>query len=86
MAFNLSLGRRDIDCGCLAGGGQKLSGWLLARNGLLILAALAISATPSARRLTWLDAVTVVAAVLSVAMAWTAGERLLGGPPARRHP
>jgi hypothetical protein len=45
MAMNLVRGRRDLDCGC-AGPGQRqtISGWLLARN--LLLIALALGAIP----------------------------------------
>lgn len=47
IALNLLRGRRDIDCGC---GGSRwhvpLSGWLLVRNALLLLVALALFAAP----------------------------------------
>ena len=39
MVINLARGRTDLDCGC-GGAATPLSGWLVARNGVLILCAL----------------------------------------------
>jgi uncharacterized membrane protein YphA (DoxX/SURF4 family) len=60
IATNLARGRRFIDCGCLGPSArQPLSGWLLARNGALIVAS-ALAALPIVGRpLHWLDAVSI---------------------------
>ena len=60
IAFNLLRGRRDIDCGCSGPAArQALSGWLVVRNGALILVALVACAQTSGRNLMLLDFVTV---------------------------
>src|SRR5262245_40130897 len=50
IVVNLARGRRDLDCGCFGPLlRQPLSGWLIARNGLLALLVLA-AFTPVAAR------------------------------------
>ena len=59
IGINLARGRREIDCGCLGPGHrQPLSGWLLARNGLLLFAALLVVLPPSQRVLGSVDAIS----------------------------
>jgi hypothetical protein len=69
IALNLARGRRTLDCGCLGPRArQPISGWLLARNGGLVLAS-ALAALPAeARSLHWVDAVSIAggAAVLAL--------------------
>ncbi|SRR5579871_6060965 len=61
IAINLARGRREIDCGCFGAAlRQTLSGWLLARNAILIAAAAAIGGPERVRPLQMLDAITVV--------------------------
>jgi methylamine utilization protein MauE len=82
IAANLARGRREIDCGCLGPAGrQPLSGWLLARNGLLVAACLALAAPRAARSLHSVDGVTVAGGVAVLALLWSAAHRL-GAPPA----
>ena len=59
IGINLARGRREIDCGCLGPGHrQPLSGWLLARNGLLLFAALLVALPLSQRVLGSVDAIS----------------------------
>jgi len=77
IGWNLARGRRSIDCGCLGPGArQPLSGWLVARNGLLV-AACALAALPvEPRALGWLDAVTVAGGVGVLALLFPATNAL----------
>ena len=82
MAMNLYRGRRFIDCGCAgAAGHQPLSGWLVARNLLLAVLALAAMLPVQARPLVWVDAITVAAAVGAAALLYAAGNRLIANGP-----
>ncbi len=86
IAANLVAGNRNIDCGCFAASTVvPLSGWLLARNALLIAAALLIALPVRPRALVWIDALTVVAALVTLSLLWLAGRRLAQtGPSLRR--
>jgi hypothetical protein len=65
IAINLLRGRAQIDCGC--GAEVHLLSWaLVARNGLLALAALVICRPDSERQIDWLDGVTLIACVLAL--------------------
>ena len=78
IAWNLARGRREIDCGC--GGAAAhvpLSGWLVARNAILIAMALACLGGASDRALSWLDAVTIAAGTGVLALVWSAVHGLL---------
>lgn len=78
IAWNLARGRRDVDCGCL---GPRLrvplSGWLVARNALLLAPALLCLLPQSARPLVWLDAATAASAAALLALAWHAAHLAL---------
>jgi hypothetical protein len=78
IAINLARGRREIDCGC---GGPAahvpLSGWLVARNGALIAAALACRGGATARPLGGVDALTIAGGVAVLALVWIAWHGLL---------
>jgi hypothetical protein len=78
MALNLARGRVEIDCGCFAATlRQRISWALVGRNvALMGLAALAMPATTGARALTWLDAVTIVAASSSAVLLYVAFTQL----------
>ena len=78
MALNLARGRVEIDCGCFAATlRQRISWALVGRNLALIgLATLAIPATTDTRALTWLDAVTIVAASSSAVLLYVAFTQL----------
>ncbi|HEY8494031.1 MAG TPA: MauE/DoxX family redox-associated membrane protein [Myxococcota bacterium] len=85
IAVNLARGRRDLDCGCFGPGVHVgLGGGLLARNALLVAAALAGLAPVAPRPLGALDAATVAAALLFLAVAHAAGTRLLANHSAQR--
>jgi methylamine utilization protein MauE len=78
IAINLARGRREIDCGC--GGAAAhvpLSGWLVARNALLVAAALACTRGASARALGLVDALTIAGGVALLALLWIALHGLL---------
>ncbi len=87
IAVNLLRGRRHIDCGCTgAAGRQRLSGHLVLRNGGIVFAALALAALADmapgqARPLTWVDGVTVVAGLGTLALLYAATETLIGNAP-----
>jgi hypothetical protein len=83
IAVNLARGRRDIDCGCAGPNAkQPLSEWLLARNALLVVAALVCLGGASARPLVWIDALTISGGVALLAATWLAAHRLLATAPA----
>jgi uncharacterized membrane protein YphA (DoxX/SURF4 family) len=77
ISVNLMRGRRAIDCGCFGSASNvPLSGALLLRNAILIIAMGAAACPLSARRLVWLDAFTVGMVMLAVATLWVALWRL----------
>ncbi len=84
IAINLARGRRDIDCGC---GGplarQTLSEALVLRNALLAGIALAAALPVAPRALGWLDRWTIVAAVGTAAVLYTAANVLFARPGLR---
>lgn len=89
MAVNLARGRTDMDCGCLgrrqAGGhgglagalSGRLSGWLLVRNGLVMLLAGLLLLPASPRVLSAGDAWMVLAGVLGLALAYRVLDQLI---------
>jgi hypothetical protein len=83
MAAALGRGRRDLDCGCAGPAGrQPVRGALVARNLALAAAAVTVSLPAGARSLTWIDGLTIVAAVCGLALLYGASERLLALAPA----
>jgi hypothetical protein len=83
IVVNLARGRRQIDCGCFAASARiALSPWLVARNLVLIGAAGLLVAPVRARTLVWIDAFTVMAAVLALWLLATAAQRLAQTGPA----
>lgn len=82
IAVNLVRGRRFIDCGCSGFAGQQpLGAWLVTRNLLLALAALAAMLPVQGRALIWFDAVAVSAAVCVSAFLYAAINRLVAQGP-----
>jgi hypothetical protein len=78
IAANLARGRRDLDCGCHGPASRTPISWgLVVRNLAAIGAGLLCLATAAPRELVWLDAVTLVAAVLAAALLWSAAETAL---------
>lgn len=78
LAVNLLRGRRHVDCGCAGPAGrQPISWWLVARNGMLIVAALLAALPLRARGLGALDVGTALLATLAFATLYATAERLL---------
>jgi hypothetical protein len=83
IAVNLARGRRDIECGCAGPAArQPLSEWLLARNAVLVAAALVCLGGAASRPLVWVDALTAGGGVGMLAATWMAVHRLLANAPA----
>lgn len=83
IAGNLARGRREIDCGCFASSARvPLSPGLVVRNFILIAAAALLLLPVRARALVWVDALTVVTAVLVLWLLWTSAQRLAKTGPA----
>ena len=79
IAVNLARGRRHIDCGCAGPAARReISAWMVARNAVVAVAALAAAVLPmEARELVWLDACTIVAATALLAACWSATDHLV---------
>ncbi len=79
MLAALAAGRRGIDCGCAGPAGSRpLGPSLVARNAVLVLAALAASLPVTPRPLHWIDAVTAAGAVAGLACLFAAAELSFG--------
>lgn len=78
IGINLSRGRRELDCGCSGfGREQRISPLLVLRNAVLALLSLGIAVLPPAERpWRWIDAYTVAAAVLAIALIYLTAEQL----------
>lgn len=82
IAINLARGRREIDCGCFGPAlRQPLSGWLLARNGILLVAAMALAAPTQVRPLGLVDFVTIVSGAVTLTMLYASMNYLLANAP-----
>lgn len=82
ISINLLRGRRDIGCGCAGAADDRPLGWgLAARNGVLVVAALAGALPATARVLTWVDDVTIAAGVAALALLYAAVDGLLANAP-----
>jgi hypothetical protein len=82
IAVNLWRGRGAIDCGCgRPGSEQPLSGALLLRNTVLVLAAVAGALPSTARAMVWVDVLTIVAGVVALSLLYAAvGTGLIATP------
>ncbi|MDP7298365.1 MAG: MauE/DoxX family redox-associated membrane protein [Myxococcota bacterium] len=75
IALNLARGRRHVSCGCAGPAGtQTLHEGLVARNGLLVLAALLAAGPAAPRPLVWVDAVTGVGGIALLALVYVASD------------
>jgi hypothetical protein len=84
IAVNLQRGRRDIDCGCMGvAGRQPLSSALVGRNLVLAVVALLCTLPTAPRELTWVDGLTIVAGVVTLALLYAAVDGLLAQAPQR---
>ena len=78
IGVNLHRGRRSIDCGCVGPlRHQSLSGWLVARNLLLALLALAALSPVNGRALVWHDLITGSTAFGLAILLYVAANRLI---------
>ncbi|MBK9135169.1 MAG: methylamine utilization protein MauE [Betaproteobacteria bacterium] len=81
-------GRGGVDCGCGGGTGSMpdvpLGAGLVARNGVLIVLALAAALPPAPRALHAVDALSIAGTVLFVLGAWTLVNTLLAHEPRLR--
>ena len=81
ITINLFRGRIHIDCGCTmgssAGRDQQLSWGLVARNALLISAALTATVPATERAIGFVDYVTLVAGLLAIVLLYGAANQLL---------
>jgi hypothetical protein len=82
IAINLARGRREIDCGCFGPAlRQTLSGWLIARNAIL-LAAVAVFAMPAqVRPLKPVDFITIVFGATTLMVLYVSMNYLLANAP-----
>jgi hypothetical protein len=79
MAAALAAGRRGIDCGCAGpAGAATLGPGLVARNLLLVAAALAAALPVAPRPLLWLDALTLAGALAAGGCLLAAGGLSIG--------
>lgn len=75
MAFNLALGRRNIDCGCSFGvGDHRISTGLVFRNAVLAAASLVAAVPMAARPLGLFDLLSVAVAALAAAALYSGFE------------
>lgn len=82
MAATLRRGRRDVDCGCAGTGRrQAVRPALVARNGVLVVAALLATLPPAERPLGWVDALTGLLAPAAAACLYVAIDGLLATGP-----
>lgn len=79
IGINLARGRRDLDCGCsLAGGRRPIAAWMLARNGVLAVAALGVALPWASRTLGWIDLMTIAAGASAAVLLYASTDALLG--------
>lgn len=85
IAINLARGHTDIDCGCFGPAlRQRLSWWLLLRNGALF-ALLAMALMPAGMRpMDFLDVATATMAAATVVVLYTAANYLIANAPGLR--
>jgi hypothetical protein len=77
IATNLARGRRHIDCGCLGPHKrQSISGWLVARNALLLVGTALSSAAPISRALGWVDGISIAGGLLGLVLLFHAANLL----------
>ncbi len=82
IAINLARGRRQIDCGCFGPAlRQTLSGWLIARNAILLTAAAAVAAPAQVRPLGFADFVTIGFGAATLIVLYASMNYLLANAP-----
>jgi uncharacterized membrane protein YphA (DoxX/SURF4 family) len=79
LAVNIRRGRTEIDCGCFGTAlRQPIAPWMVARNLILALLALAILVPPAPRPLGVIDCIACVGTVLTLAFLYPVAAMLLG--------
>jgi hypothetical protein len=82
IAINLARGRRAIDCGCFGPAlRQTLSGWLIARNAILLAAVAAVAMPAQMRPLEPVDLVTIVFGATTLMTLYASMNYLLANAP-----
>ncbi len=82
IAVNLARGRREIDCGCFGAAlRQTLSGWLIARNAIVLVAAAAAAAPVRSRPLSIVDFMTIGFGAATLAVLYASMNYLLANAP-----
>jgi len=82
IGVNLARGRTDIDCGCFAASSRvPLSAQLILRNTFLAGAAALLFLPVAVRPLVWVDILTIVMAIVTLALLWTSARRLAANGP-----
>jgi len=82
IAINLARGRREIDCGCFGAAlRQRLSGWLLLRNAVLLAAVAVVAAPTAVRPLALMDAVTIGFGASTLTILYASMNYLLANAP-----
>ena len=78
IGLQLSRGKRHIECGC-SGPARKqfISGWLLVRNGILLIAAMMLFLPVQNRFLGWLDGIQILCAALTCVLLYISLEQML---------
>ncbi len=85
IAINLARGRREIDCGCFGSAlRQTLSGWLIARNAILLAAVAAVAVPAQIRPLGAVDFVTIVFGATTLMVLYVSMNYLLANAPRSR--
>lgn len=85
IAVNLARGRREMDCGCAGPGRRRaLSGALVARNAVLVLAAALCALPQTGREWLWVDVFTLVAGVASLSVLYASVDATLANAPRLR--
>ncbi len=85
IAINLARGRREIDCGCFGPAlRQTLSGWLIARNAILLAAAAAVAIPARSRPLEAVDLITIVLGAGTLMVLYISMNYLLANAPRSR--
>jgi methylamine utilization protein MauE len=84
MGINISRGRTEIDCGCLASRSHHgISGWMVGRNILLAIIALALCMPTTQRRLTLFELVLSVGIVVTLGFLYPVVGVAMERPPPR---
>ena len=82
IGINLVRGRTDLGCGCMGpAASAPISGWLVARNLVLLAVAVVASLPHGARTLLWFDGITLVGATATLVALWLASEQMLALAP-----